>query len=243
MWPVSRRMLECSAVTSRCKRSPCQVHGIEQKLRFKCLAKMCRLTKSVLLVLEYKQTGRDISALKRGVHPLSLIDRHDRIVLTVEEYHGSGQPIGEIDRRTVVVKCAVRPKRLDKPVGVMQLEFMSFGGECDQIADSVVARTDGEFGVKSEPAQRRIAASAAARDRQLSAVDIATSGKEFCARNAIHDVNDAPLGAADGRPLPSFARAAAQSCIGLMFSCLAMLAVVSSKPVPGRHHCNRHLQG
>jgi hypothetical protein len=47
-------------------------------------------------------------------------------------------------------------------------------------------------------------------------------------------------GAADGRPLPSFARAAAQYCIGLMFSCLAMLAVVSSKPVPvqmlGRHH-------
>ena len=140
MWPVSRRMLECSAVTSRCKRSPCQVHGIEQKLRFKRLAKMCRLTKSVLLVLEYKQTGRDISALKRRIHPLSLIDRHDLIVLTVEEYHWSGQPIGEIDRRTVVVKCAVRPKRLDKPVGVMQLEFMSLGGECDQITDSVVAR-------------------------------------------------------------------------------------------------------
>ena len=162
---------------------------------------MCGLTKSVLLLLEYKQTGRDISALKRGVHPLSLIDRHDRIVLTVEEYHWSGQPIGEIDRRTVVVKCAVRPKRLDKPVGVMQLEFMSFGGECDQITDSVVARTDGKFGVKSEPAQRRIAASAAARDRQLSAVDIATSGKEFRARNAIHDVNDAPLAV---KPFPVF---------------------------------------
>jgi hypothetical protein len=84
---------------------------------------------------EYKQTGRDISALKRRIHPLSLIDRHDRIVLTVEEYHWSGQPIGEIDRRTVVVKCAVRPKRLDKPVGVMQLEFMSPGGERDQITD------------------------------------------------------------------------------------------------------------
>ena len=118
---------------SRCKRSPCQVHGIEQKLRFKRLAKMCGLTKSVLLILEYKQTGRDISALKRGIHPLRLVDRHDRIVLTVEEYHWSGQPIGEIDRRTVVVKCAVRPKRLDKPVGVMQPQFMSLGGECDQI--------------------------------------------------------------------------------------------------------------
>ena len=191
----------CSGRRSRCKRSPCQVHGIEQKLRFKRLAKMCGLTKSVLLVLEYKQTGRDISALKRGVHPLSLIDRHDWIVLTVEKYHWSGQPVGEIDRRTVVVKCAVRPKRLNKPVGVMQLEFMSLGGECDQITDSVVARTDGKFGMKSEPAQRRIAASAAARDRQLSAVDIATSGKEFCARNTIHDVNHAPLAV---KPFPVF---------------------------------------
>jgi len=53
----------------------------------------------VLLVLEYKQTGRDISALKRGVHSLSLTDRHDWIVLTVEKYHWSGQPVGEIDRR------------------------------------------------------------------------------------------------------------------------------------------------
>src|SRR5215472_4594492 len=71
-----------SIVTSRRKRGPCQVHGIEQELRFKRLAKMCGLTKSVLLILEYKETGRDVSALKRGVHFLGLIDRHDRIVLT-----------------------------------------------------------------------------------------------------------------------------------------------------------------
>ena len=82
--------LENSTVRSGCKRGPCQVHGIEQKLRFKGLAKMCRLTKSVFLLLEYKQTGRDISALERGVHLLRLIDRHDRIVLTVEKYYRSG---------------------------------------------------------------------------------------------------------------------------------------------------------
>ena len=103
-------------MTSRRKRGPCQVHGIEQELRFKRLAKMCGLTKSVLLVLEYKETGRDVSALKRGVHALGLIDWHDRIVLTVKKYHWGGEPVGEIDRRTVVVKCAVRPIRLDKPV-------------------------------------------------------------------------------------------------------------------------------
>ena len=74
-------------MTSRRKRGPCQVHGIEQELRFKRLAKMCGLTKSVLLVLEYKETGRDVSVLKRGVHALGLIDRHDRIVLTVKKYH------------------------------------------------------------------------------------------------------------------------------------------------------------
>jgi len=92
------RMLESSVVTSRRKRAPCQVHGIEQELRFKRLAKMCGLTKSVLLVLEYKETGRDVSALKRGVHALGLIDRHDRIVLTVKKYHWGGEPVGEIDR-------------------------------------------------------------------------------------------------------------------------------------------------
>src|SRR5215510_7502103 len=103
----------------RCKRSPCQVHGIKQKLRFKRLAKMCGLTKSVLLVLEYKQTGRDISALKRGIHALGLIDRHDRIVLTVKKYHWGGEPVGEIDRRTVVVKCAAGHIWLNEPVGVV----------------------------------------------------------------------------------------------------------------------------
>src|ERR1700757_160996 len=104
---------------SRRKRRPCQVHGIEQELRFKRLAKMCGLTKSVLLVLEYKETGRDVSALKRGVHALGLIDRHDRIVLTVKKYHSGGEPVGEIDRRTVVVKCAVGHKWLNEPVGVV----------------------------------------------------------------------------------------------------------------------------
>src|SRR5260370_17105988 len=104
-------MLECSAATSRCKRSPCQVHGIEQKLRFKRLAKMCRLTKSVLLVLEYKQTGRDISALKRRIHPLTLIDRHDLIILTLKESHWSGQPILQIARRTVSVHRSLPPTR------------------------------------------------------------------------------------------------------------------------------------
>ena len=116
---VQHRMLEGSFVTSRRKRGPCQVHGIEQELRFKRLAKMCGLTKSVLLFLEYKETGRDVSTLKRGVHALGLIDRYDRIVLTVKKYHWGGEPVGEIDRRTVVVKCAVRPKRLDKPVSVV----------------------------------------------------------------------------------------------------------------------------
>src|SRR5215472_2595176 len=162
---VQHRMLESSVVTSRRKRGPCQVHGIEQELRFKRLAKMCGLTKSMLLVLEYKETGRDVSALKRGVHALSLIDRHDRIVLAVKKYHWGGEPVGEIDRRTVVVKCAVGHKWLDEPVGVVQLELMRLGGECNQITYSVVARTSGKLGMKGESAQRRIAASAAAPDR------------------------------------------------------------------------------
>src|SRR5262249_35647011 len=44
--------LESSVVTSRRKRAPRQVHGIEQELRFKRLTKMCGLPKSVLLVLK-----------------------------------------------------------------------------------------------------------------------------------------------------------------------------------------------
>src|SRR5262245_26270202 len=70
---------------------------------------------------------------------------------------------------------------------------MRFGGEGDQIADSEVARADGEFGVKRQAAQRGKAAGAAAGDRQLVAVDIAASREKFCARNTIHDVRDAPL--------------------------------------------------
>jgi hypothetical protein len=116
--PIGLREFQ-SYKTSRCKRGPCQVHGIEQELRFKRLAKMCGLTKSVLLILEYKETGWDVSALKRGVHALGLIDRHDRIVLTVKKYHWGGEHVGEIDRRTVVVKCAVGHKWLNEPVGVV----------------------------------------------------------------------------------------------------------------------------
>src|SRR6201998_1965139 len=112
-------MRENSVVPSRRKPGPCQIHGIEQELRFKRLTKMCGLTKSVLLVLEYKETGRDVSALKRGVHALGLIDRPDSIVLTVKKYHWGGEPVGEIDRRTVVVKCAVGRKWLNEPVGVV----------------------------------------------------------------------------------------------------------------------------
>ena len=61
----------------------------------------------MLLVLEHEEAGRDISALKRRIHPLSLIDRHDRIVLAVEKYHWSVQPVGKIDRRTIDRKAHV----------------------------------------------------------------------------------------------------------------------------------------
>src|SRR5690242_15936177 len=109
---------------------------------------MCGLTKSVLLVLKYEEAGRDVAALKLGVHLLSLIDRYDRIVLTVKKYHWGGEPVSEIDRRAVVVKCAVGPEWLNEPVGVVQLELMRFSGQCNQVANSIVARTGSKFGVK-----------------------------------------------------------------------------------------------
>src|SRR5439155_7286952 len=117
--PTTRHRMQSSVVTSQRKRGPCQVNGIEWELRFKRLAKMCGLTKSVLLVLEYKETGRDVSALKRGVHALGLIDRHDRIVLTVKKYHWAGEPVSEIDRRTGAIQCTVGHKWLNEPVGVV----------------------------------------------------------------------------------------------------------------------------
>ena len=45
-----------------------------------------------------------------------------------------------------MVRCAVGIKWLNEPIGVVQLELMRLGGECNQITDSVVARTGGKLG-------------------------------------------------------------------------------------------------
>jgi hypothetical protein len=60
-----------------------EVSGIENQLCFNRLPDMQGLPKSVPFTLEDKQAGGNVSLLKRGVHLLRLIDRHDLVEFAV----------------------------------------------------------------------------------------------------------------------------------------------------------------
>lgn len=80
------------------KRAFYQVDGVEQQFCLERLANVSGLSKSVLFPLENQQAGCDAAAFERGEHRLRLIDRHDWIVLAVEEYDWRRKILHEVDR-------------------------------------------------------------------------------------------------------------------------------------------------
>ena len=98
-----------------------------------------------------------------------------------------------MDRRARDVEIAPFRIGADEPVEIARLELVGVFGQSFQIADAVVAGAGFEYVAESQRAQRRVAAGAAAADRQAVAVDFAALGEIARAVGAVVDVDNAPV--------------------------------------------------
>ncbi len=98
-----------------------------------------------------------------------------------------------MNRRAFDVKIAPLGIGADQAVEIARLELVRVLGQRFEIADAVVARAGFENVAEGQRAERRVAAGAAAADRQAVAVDFAAFDEIARAVDAIIDVDDAPL--------------------------------------------------
>src|SRR5262247_1136257 len=96
-------------------------------------------------------------------------------------------------RRPLTVKVRAFWVRGDQFVSVTRLEFVSVHFQSFKVAHSVMARAGFEGVAKCEGAQRGIAASAAAGDRQPVSVNQPPLGKILRPVHAVIDIDDSPM--------------------------------------------------
>src|SRR5689334_15887622 len=137
---------------------------IEQQLGFEGLANVCGLPKTVFLSLKSQQGCRDVSIFECSEHCLCLVERHNWIILTVEEYDRGGKSLHKVDWRPLVIQDATWPVRLDQPVHVMQFKLVCISGKRSQITDAVITAASRKHCVEGKPAQGCVAARAPAGD-------------------------------------------------------------------------------
>ena len=97
-----------------------------------------------------------------------------------------------VDRRALAVEVGALGIGADQAVEVARLELVRVAGERLEVGDAVVAGAGREVVVEGERAERRVAAGAAAADRQALAVDLAALGQVARGGDAVVDVDDAP---------------------------------------------------
>ncbi len=98
-----------------------------------------------------------------------------------------------VDRRTLDVQVARLRVGADQAVEISRLELVRVARERFEIADSVVARARAKRVAEGERRKRRIAAGAAAADRNAFTVDAARFREVFDEVFAVVHVDDAPL--------------------------------------------------
>jgi len=129
----------------------------------------------VLLAFERQVRERQILGPQRFDHAFSLRRRHHPVFESLEQDHRARQPVGEVDRRPLVIHSPGRRIGTDQPIEVARLELVGVDGQGLTVRDPVVGRAGREVVMKNERAQRRVPAGAAAANRQPLAVDFATS--------------------------------------------------------------------
>ena len=97
-----------------------------------------------------------------------------------------------MDRRALAVDVGSGRPRADQRVEVARLELVRLARQRLEIADAEVARAGVEEVAEGERGERRVAAGAAAADREPPAVDVAARDQEARRGDDVVDVDDAP---------------------------------------------------
>ena len=147
------------------------------------------IAESVLLA-RISDVGTGDSCLLEGrEHHLRLVGRHDRVIEPLQEQHRAAHLIDEVHGRTVVHTPTLRQRRV-----VAGLELVSRHGEqCFEIGDPKEARARLEDIVERHGAQHDVSACTAAMDEQTVGVDLTAVDQMARARQAITDIDHAPL--------------------------------------------------
>ena len=75
---------------------------------------------------------------QRFNHRLSLVWRHYRILVALEEDHGARKALGVKKRRTFTIECILLGVRADQPIEVMWFELMGIARKRSDIAHAVI---------------------------------------------------------------------------------------------------------
>src|SRR6266567_3813936 len=149
--------------------------------------------KAVLLAREQEIADRIAFAPKRLDHGFGLIRRHDRVFIALKEDHGFRQPIHVIKRRALTIALLLPRIRADQPVEIARLEFVSVAGKRGGVADPIVARAALKEVPENQRRQRGVAPGTAAADDTALLVHQPLRDQEFCAVDAVVDIDDAPV--------------------------------------------------
>src|SRR6266550_8197892 len=151
------------------------------------------LAKTVLFTFESKIRHRQFLGAHGLKHFFCLVWRNDFVFQALEENHRARQAIGEVNRRAFDVEIAPLGIGADQSVEIARLELVGVFGQRFEVADAVVAGAGFENVTKRQRAERRVAAGAAAANRQAISIDFAAYRKIKCAIDAIVDIDNTPL--------------------------------------------------
>ena len=152
-----------------------------------------RAAEAVTLALEREVGVRDRLLGQRRDDRLGLRRRHDPVVEALEDQDRGREAVREVARRALAVDGGRLRIRPDQAVVVARFELVAVGVEQLEVADPEVADAGREDVAEGERRQRRVAAGAPALDGQPVRIDVAALDEEPRGRDAVVDVDDAPL--------------------------------------------------
>ena len=170
---------------------PEHFHGVEIKLGIKRALDVGGLAEAMLLTREQKIADWCPAVAQRLDHCLSLVRRHYRILVALEEDDGARKALGMKKRRAFAIECLVLRVRADQPIKVVRLELMGIARKRGDIAHAVITGAAREHIVEHERSERCVAASAAAADHHAISIHAGALSQKLCAVNTVINVDDA----------------------------------------------------
>ena len=137
---------------------------------------------------------RDSSLLERRDDQLGLCLRHDHVVGSLQDEHGRGDLLDEVDRAAGAVQLRRLRVRPDQRVLVLELELVRVAGaELLEVGDSEVRASGRELVRERQRADGRVPARASTGDQQPVGIGFSLVHEKASRIDAVLQVDDAPL--------------------------------------------------